>query len=79
MRVGERGMLLRDVFRLTPGAVVELDRVVNSAVSLLVGGKLVASGEIVTVGGNFALQVSEVANAADRVAALQIQNTLQNT
>ena len=72
VRVGEREMLLRDVFRLTPGAVVELDQVVNSAVSLLVGGKLVARGEIVAVGGNFAVQVSEVASAAERVSALQM-------
>ena len=73
IRVGERQMLLREIFRLTPGAVVELDQPVNGPASLLVGGKLMALGNIVTVDGTFALQVTQVASAAERMQAIQVK------
>jgi flagellar motor switch protein FliN len=71
IRFGERQMLLRDIFGLIAGAVVELDQMVNEPAELLVAGRLVARGEVVVVDGNFGLRVTEVASVNDRVAAIQ--------
>jgi len=72
IRFGEREMLLQDVFGLMPGAVVELDQLVNEPADLLVAGRLVAKGEVVVVEGNFGLRVTEVARPAERAAALSL-------
>jgi flagellar motor switch protein FliN len=69
IRFGEREMLLRDIFGLMPGAVVELDQMVNEPAELRVAGRLVARGEVVVVDGNFGLRVTEVATLRERVAA----------
>lgn len=71
IRFGEREMLLREIFDLTPGAVVELNQTVNEPAQLLVAGRLVARGEVVVVDGNFGLRVTEVATRGQRAELLQ--------
>src|SRR5579862_1468263 len=68
IRFGEREMFLRDVLGLLPGAVVELNQVVNEPADLLVAGRLVARGEVVVVDGNFGLRVTEVASRSQRAS-----------
>jgi flagellar motor switch protein FliN/FliY len=70
IRFGEREMLLQDVFGLMPGAVVELDQLVNEPAELLVAGRVVAKGEVVVVDGNFGLRVTEVLSRAQRAEAI---------
>ena len=72
IRFGERQMLLRDIFGLMAGAVVELDQMVNEPAQLLVAGRLVARGEVVVVDGNFGLRVTEVASVNERAAAISL-------
>jgi flagellar motor switch protein FliN/FliY len=72
IRFGDREMPLRDIFSLMPGAIVELDQMVNEPAELLVAGRLVARGEVVVVDGNFGLRVTEVASVNERVAAIQL-------
>jgi flagellar motor switch protein FliN len=72
IRFGERQMLLRDIFGLMAGAVVELDQAVNEPAQLFVAGRLVARGEVVVVDGNFGLRVTEVASVNERVAAIDL-------
>jgi flagellar motor switch protein FliN len=72
IRFGERHMLLRDIFGLMAGAVVELDQAVNEPAQLFVAGRLVARGEVVVVDGNFGLRVTEVASVNERVAAIDL-------
>jgi flagellar motor switch protein FliN len=72
IRFGEREMLLRDIFGLIAGAVVELNQMVNEPAQLLVAGRLVARGEVVVVDGNFGLRVTEVASVNERVAAIPL-------
>ena len=60
IQFGSREMLLSELMDLNAGDVVELDRLVSDPVDLLVGDRIVARGEVVVVGGNFGLQVTEV-------------------
>jgi flagellar motor switch protein FliN/FliY len=71
IRFGQREMLLRDIFGLMAGAVVELNQSVNEPAELLVAGRLVARGEVVVVDGNFGLRVTEVASTGQRAELLQ--------
>jgi flagellar motor switch protein FliN/FliY len=72
IRFGEREMLLRDIFGLMAGAVVELNQMVSEPAELHVAGRLVARGEVVVVDGNFGLRVTEVAALHERVAAINL-------
>jgi len=72
IRFGERHMLLRDIFGLMAGAVVELDQMVNEPAQLLVAGRLVARGEVVVVDGNFGLRITEVASVNERAAVITL-------
>jgi len=60
LRFGGRQMLLREILELDAGSVVELDREVQQAADLLLDGKLIARGEVVVVGGNYGLRITEV-------------------
>jgi flagellar motor switch protein FliN len=60
LRFGQRQLPLRDVLELGSGSVVELDRLVDEPVELLLDGKLIARGEAVIVDGNYGLRVTEI-------------------
>jgi flagellar motor switch protein FliN/FliY len=72
IRFGEKEMLLRDVLGLMPGAVIELNQMVNEPASLLVAGRLIARGEVVVVDGNFGLRVTEVTSPGQRAELLHL-------
>lgn len=71
LHFGGRELLLREVLEVAPGMVLELDRNVNDPVDLLVGDRIVARGEVVVVGGNFALHVSEVLAPEPRLESVR--------
>jgi flagellar motor switch protein FliN/FliY len=70
LRFGKREMPLGDILELTAGAVVELDQKILEPVELLVGGKVVAHGEVVVLDGHYALRVTEVLNPVERIESL---------
>ena len=56
LRFGQREMLLRDILELRPGSVIELNRNVQEPAELLVGGRVIARGDVVIVDGNYGLR-----------------------
>lgn len=71
LRFGSREMLLGDILELGPGDVVQLDRHVSDPVDLIVADKIVASGEVVLVNGNFGLRVTQVATPRKRLESIR--------
>lgn len=71
LRFGSRRMRLREILELHPGTVVELDRQVQEPVDLLVDTKLIATGEVVVLDGNYGLRVTNVITPRERVESLQ--------
>ena len=72
IRFGEREMLLREIYGLMPGTVIELDQLINEPAQLLVAGRTVAWGEVVVVDGNFGLRVTQVASKGQRAEMLRL-------
>jgi flagellar motor switch protein FliN/FliY len=58
--LGGRRMKLAELLELGEGAVVELDRAADAPVDVLVGGAVIARGEIVAVDGRFGVRITEV-------------------
>ena len=71
LHFGGREMTLAEVLEIAPGTVLELDRDVTDPVDLLVGDRIVARGEVVVVGGSFALHVSEVLEPQPRLESVR--------
>ncbi len=71
LRFGGKEMLLGDVLNLVPGSVVELDQQIQDPVELVIGNKVIARGEVVTVDGNYGLRVTGLASRKERLESLR--------
>jgi flagellar motor switch protein FliN/FliY len=58
--LGRTRMTVRQLLALSPGDVVELDRLAGSPADLLVNGTLLARGEVVVVDESFGLRITEI-------------------
>ena len=66
VELGRTRLLIRDILDLTPGAIIELDKVAGEPVDLFANGMLVARGEVIVIDDNFGVRVTEIITAADR-------------
>ena len=71
LHFGGREITIGEALDFGPGMVLELDRHVSEPVELLVGDRIVARGEVVVVGGNFALQICEVVASVPRLESVR--------
>lgn len=71
IQFGAREMVLAELLELSSGDVLELDRLVSDPVDLLVGDRIVARGEVLVVGGNFGLQITEVLQPKPRLESVR--------
>lgn len=60
VEVGAVKMALRDVLALQVGAVHTLDRRVDQPVDVLINERLIARGEIVSIGDRFGVKLTEI-------------------
>ena len=60
VEVGRTRMTLRDLVALGPGSLVTLDREAHEPADILVNGKIVAHGEVVTIDGSYGVRVTSV-------------------
>jgi flagellar motor switch protein FliN len=65
--LGRSIMPIKDVLKVAPGSLIELDRNVGDYVDLVVHGKIVARGEVVSVRGNYGVRVKEIISRDDRL------------
>lgn len=60
VEVGRGSLQVRELLALVQGSIVELDRVVGAPVDVLVNGTLVAHGDIVLVGDDLGVRLTEI-------------------
>jgi len=65
--LGQTAMSLRDVVALQNGSVLELDKLSSDPIDLYVNNILIARGEVVVVEEKFAVKISELNPAVDKV------------
>lgn len=71
VELGRTRKLIREILDLTPGSVVELDKLAGEPVDILVNGKLIAKGEVVVIDENFGVRVTDIVSPLERAATLQ--------
>jgi len=65
-QLGATEMRIRDILKLMPGSIVELDKLAGEPVDLLVRGKPFAQGEVVVVDENFGVRMTRILSPRER-------------
>lgn len=60
VNLGQTQRSIREILALGPGSVVQLDRLAGEAVDVMVNGRLMARGEVVVIGENFGVRITEL-------------------
>ncbi|MGI5858510.1 MAG: flagellar motor switch protein FliN, partial [Tepidanaerobacteraceae bacterium] len=71
VELGRTNKTIKEILEISPGTIVELDKMAGEPVDILVNGKLVAKGEVVVIDENFGVRITEIINSIDRVKSLQ--------
>jgi len=69
VELGRATMPLKNVLELVEDAVIPLDREVDELLDILVNGKAIAKGEVITEGNRFALRIVELAGETAAASA----------
>jgi len=70
VRIGSTEMKLIDIMKIGIGSIIELEKMVDDPVEVLVNDKLVALGEVVVLDNNFAIRIIEVESRENRIRSL---------
>lgn len=70
VRFGTTNLPLREVVRLGPGMLIELNRAVDEPVELLVNGRSLARGEVVVIDGYYGVRITEIGVPSERPLSL---------
>lgn len=68
---GRTRMLLKEIMQLGTGSIIELDRTAEDPVDVWVNNKRVARGEVVIVGGNYGVRITEIEDVVERINTLR--------
>ena len=70
IELGRTSLLVREILKLGPGAIVELDKLSGEPVDILVNNRKFAQGEVVVIDENFGVRIIEVLRPDERLKAL---------
>jgi len=71
VELGRTKRSIREILELSPGSVVELDKLAGEPVDIMVNHKRIAIGEVVVIDENFGVRVTEIIDPSERVKNLQ--------
>lgn len=60
VQIGRANMSLGELMKLSPGSLVSLDREAHEPADILVNGKVVAHGEVVTIDSTYGVRITSV-------------------
>lgn len=66
VEIGRTKMKIRDILDLSDGSIVELNKLYNDPVDVLVNGMLIAKGHVVAIDGEFGVKVCEIISPEER-------------
>jgi len=70
VELGRTSMVIQDILDLTPGKVIELDRLAGEPLDIVVNGTLLAKGEVVVVDENFGVRITAIVDPRQREQAV---------
>jgi flagellar motor switch protein FliN/FliY len=64
VQLGNTRMNLSELMQFGPGSLLTLDRQAHEPCDILVNGRVIARGEVVTVGDQYGVRISEICSAS---------------
>jgi flagellar motor switch protein FliN/FliY len=71
VELGRARMSIQDLLNMSPGSVIELDKIAGEPLDFLVNGRLVARGEAVVVNDKFGVRITDIVSPSERIARLR--------
>ncbi len=71
MEIGRTKMRIKELLELSSGSIVELQKMVDEPLDVLVNGTLVARGEAVVIDRKFGVRLTEVVSRQERLNKLK--------
>lgn len=71
--LGKSKRTIKDILSLGSGSVVELDKMTDEPLEILVNGKLVAEGEVVVINESFGIRITNILDKEERIRNLYTQ------
>jgi len=68
VEIGRTTLPIKDVLALTPGSIIELDKLAGEKVDILINGRPIAQGEVVVVDENFGVRITDVVSRQARLS-----------
>lgn len=69
--LGRTQKSIKDILNLGNGSLIELDKLADEPVEILVNGKRIAYGEVVVVDENFGVRITSIVSNAERLKSLK--------
>ncbi|MGE3512297.1 MAG: FliM/FliN family flagellar motor switch protein, partial [Vicinamibacterales bacterium] len=73
VRFGSTVMSIRALSAIGPGSIVDMGRSPDDPVEILVCGRPIARAEVVVVGGNYGVRITDLTSATERIRAMEGQ------
>ncbi len=70
IELGRTNLAIRDILDLQRGSVVEFEKLASEPVDILINGRKMAEGEVVVIEKHFAIRITSLVEASDRVKNL---------
>jgi len=70
IELGRTNLPIRDILDLQRGSVVEFEKLASEPVDILINGRKMAEGEVVVIEKHFAIRVTSLVEASERVKNL---------
>ena len=70
VELGRTDMMIAEVLKLSPGQVVELDKLAGEPLDILINDTLLARGEVVVVDDKFGIRITSIIDPRSRVQAM---------
>jgi flagellar motor switch protein FliN len=70
IELGRTHMPIKDILALKRGSVVEFERLASEPVDMLINGRKMAEGEVVVIEKHFALRLTSLVDADERIRGL---------
>ena len=71
VELGRTKRSVKEILELSPGSIIELDKLAGEPVDILVNNRPIAKGEVVVIDENFGVRVTDIISKSDRIKKLK--------
>ena len=70
VRLAERFMSVGEIMKVSPGSIIEFDKLGDSELDLMINNRVIGQGSAVKVGENFGLRIQAIGRVGDRIRSM---------